>query len=74
MLPDAVTVVDVDVTAAVVVTGLRPVGSPPPAEVVAVTAGRLANSPVPVLSAKCYKNNGNRMSAQQKVDLKTYTP
>jgi len=48
--PDA-TVVVVDVIAAVVTIGLDAGGSPPAAEVVAVTAGRFANSPVPVLSA-----------------------
>ena len=50
MPPDA-TVVVVDVIAAVVTVGLDAGGSPPAAEVVAVTVGRFANSPVPVLSA-----------------------
>ena len=59
MPPDAETVVDVDVATVVVVAGLMPDGSAPPVEVVAITAGRFANSPVPVLSAVRYTNNDN---------------
>ena len=55
MPPDDVTVVDVDVIAAVAVTALLTDASPPPAAVVVVTVGRFANSPVPVLSAKRHK-------------------
>jgi len=51
-----------DVIAAVVITGLATDCSAPAAEVVAVTADRFANSPVPVLSATqkyhCKLNDG----------------
>jgi len=58
MLPlDAVTAADVDVTEAVVVTSLTADGSPLPAAVTAVTAGRFANSPVPVLSATHHRHS-----------------
>ena len=53
---------EVDVIAAVVVTALLAAGSPPAADVVTAVAGRLANSPVPVLSAiqtSHHSNDGN---------------
>jgi len=64
VMPDAVTVVDVDVTAVVIDTGLLPDGSPPAAEAVAATAGRLANSPVPVLSTMHRRSNSRGMIEQ----------
>ena len=51
VLPDATVLAAAGVIAALVVTGLLADGSPPAADVVAMTAARFANSPVPVLSA-----------------------